>query len=202
VKITVFGSTGGNGRLILDEAARRGHEVTAFARQAAALADVAGLAAVVEGDGRNQADAAKAVTGQEAVIMTVSGRGAPDVAPGIARAVTAAMTSSDVSRLVATSSYGMIATRPYVVASVVRLIFARAFADQLAADRVVEASGLDWTILRGTRLTPGAPKSPARQSTDRFTKGPYSLARLAYAAALIDLAENGTHVGQILNITG
>src|ERR1700722_6851944 len=140
MKITVFGSTGGNGRLILDEAVRRGHEVTAFARQAPALADVVGLAAVVEGDGRNRADVDKAVVGQDAIIMTVSGRGAADVAPGIARAVIAAMASFDVPRLVATSSYGMVANRPYVLASVVRRIFAKAFADQLAADRVVEAS--------------------------------------------------------------
>ena len=41
MKIAVFGSTGGNGRLILDEAMRRGHEVTAFARRGGALAGVA-----------------------------------------------------------------------------------------------------------------------------------------------------------------
>jgi hypothetical protein len=112
------------------------------------------------------------------------------------------MTSFGVSRLVATSSYGMVATRPYVMASVVRRVFAKAFADQLAADHVVAESDLEWTILRATRLVPGTAKSPARQSTELFTRGPYSLARLAYAAALIDLAENSTHVRQVVNITG
>jgi putative NADH-flavin reductase len=47
MKITVIGSTGGNGRLVLDEAVRRGHEVTAFARQAPALAGVAGAAGTI-----------------------------------------------------------------------------------------------------------------------------------------------------------
>lgn len=202
MKIAVFGSTGGNGRLILDEALRRGHEVTAFARRAEALAGATGLAAVVEGDGRDQADADKAVAGQDAVIMTVSGRGEPGVAPGIARAVIGAMAAHGVVRLVATSSYGIVATRPYVLAPLVRRVFRAAFADQHAADQVIEASDLDWTILRATRLTPGPASRPARLSTELFTTGPYSLARAAYAATLVDVAENDAHVRQVVNITG
>ena len=202
MKIAVFGSTGGNGRLILDEAVRRGHEVTAFARRAGALAEVTGLAAVVQGDGRDRAGADKAVTGQHAVIMTVSGRGEPGVAPAIARAVTSAMAAHGVSRLVTTSSYGMVATRPYVLAPLVRRAFRAAFADQQAADQVIEASDLDWTILRATRLMSAPAGRPPRLSTELFTTGPYSLARAAYAATLVDLAENGTHVRRIVNITG
>jgi uncharacterized protein YbjT (DUF2867 family) len=193
MKIAVFGSTGGNGRLILDEAMRRGHEVTAFARRGGALAGVAGLAAVVEGDGRDRADVEKAVAGQRVVIMTVTGRGEPGVAADIARAVIAAMAAHGVSRLVTTSSYGMVATRPYVLASLVRRAFRAAFADQDAADQVIKASDLDWTILRATRLTPGPASRPPRLSTGLFTTRPYSLARAAYAASLVDLAGRERH---------
>ncbi len=202
MRIAVFGSTGGNGRLILDEAMRRGHEVTAFARRGGALVGVAGLAGVVEGDGRNRADVEKAVAGQQVVIMTVSGRGEPGVAADIARAVITAMAAHGVFRLVTTSSYGMVATRPYVLAPLVRRAFRTAFADQDAADQVIQASDLDWTILRATRLTPGPASHPARLSTELFTTGPYSLARAAYAASLVDLAEDGTHVRHVVNITG
>jgi putative NADH-flavin reductase len=202
VKIAVFGSTGGNGRLVLAEGIRRGHEVTAFARDASALADVAGLANVVEGDGRERAAVEKAIAGQAAVIVTVSGRGGAEVISGIARTVTAAMESLGVSRLVAASAYGMVATRPYVVAGVVRRIFAKEFADQAAADLVIAASALDWTILRGTRLTARPAKGPGRRSTELFTTGPYSLPRAAFAAALVDLAQERATVRQIVNITG
>jgi putative NADH-flavin reductase len=201
MKIAVFGSTGGNGRLVLAEGIRRGHEMTAFARDASALADVAGLADVVEGDGRERAAVEKAIADQAAVIVTVSGRGGADVISGIARTVTAAMESLGVSRLVAASAYGMVATRPYIVAGVVRRIFAQEFADQGAADRVIAASELDWTILRGTRLTARPAKGPGRRSTELFTTGPYSLPRAAFAAALVDLAEDGATVRQIVNIT-
>jgi putative NADH-flavin reductase len=202
MKIAVFGSTGGNGRLVLADGIRRGHEVTAFARDAGALAGVAGLAGVVEGDGRDRDAAEKAIAGQAAVIVTVSGRGEADVAAGIARTVTAAMASLGVSRLVAASAYGMVATRPYIVAGVVRRIFAQGFADQAAADQIVASSELDWTILRGTRLTGKAAGGPARRSTGLFTAGPYSLPRSAFAAALVDLAQDRTAVRQTMNITG
>jgi putative NADH-flavin reductase len=202
MRIVVFGSTGGTGRLILAEALRRGHEVTAFARHADALAGVPGLASVVQGDGRDQDLAVKAVSGQQAVIMTVSGRGQPGVVAAVARAVTAAMADAGVSRLVAASAYGMVATRPYVAASLVRRLFAKAFADQLAADQIIQHSELEWTIARATRLTAKPARHPPRHSTAAITKGPYSLSRAAYAAALLDLAEQGAYPRQIVNITG
>jgi putative NADH-flavin reductase len=202
MKIAVFGSTGGNGRLVIADGIRRGHEVTAFARDAGALAEVDGLADVIEGDGRDRVAVEKAIAGQAAVIVTVSGRGETDVAAGIARTVTAAMESLGVPRLVAASAYGMVATRPYILAGVVRRIFAQGFADQAAADRIIASSELDWTILRGTRLTARPAQGQARRSTGLFTKGPYSLARSAFAAALVDLAQDRAAVRQIVNITG
>jgi uncharacterized protein YbjT (DUF2867 family) len=201
MKIAVFGSTGGNGRLIVREGIRRGHEVTAFARRASALADVSGLAAVVEGDGRDPDAVGKAVAGQQAVVMTVSGS-EPGVVSGIARTVTVAMETAGVSRLVATSAYGLVATHPYVLASIVRRIFAKTYAEQLSADRAVEASDLDWTILRATRLTGGPAKRPGRRTTELFTSGPYSLHRVVFATALLDLAEDRDYIHQIVNITG
>jgi hypothetical protein len=61
--------------------------------------------------------------------MTVSGRGEPGVAAGIARTVTAVMTSLKVRRLVTTSAYGLVATRPYVLAPLVRRVFGKTFAE-------------------------------------------------------------------------
>lgn len=202
MKLAVFGSTGGTGRLILTEALRRGHEVTAFARNADALRDISGLAGIVEGDGRDRDAAAAAVAGQDAVIITVSGRGEPDVATGIAQAVTAAMAASSVARLVATSSYAMVATRPYVLAPLVRKIFGKALVDQRSADEVISASGLDWTILRASRLTAAPATRPPRVSTALFTSGPYSVSRDAYANVLVDYAEVPVHVHETVNVTG
>ena len=196
MKIAVFGSTGGNGRLILAEGIRRGHEVTAFARQASALAGVSGLAAILEGNATDQAKVLKAVADQEAVIMTVT------ASEAIARVITGAMQSLGVRRLVATSAYGLVATKPYVLAPIVRRIFARTYAGQLAADRVIQATDLDWTILRATRLTNRPSSHSSRMSSELYDRGPWSIARASFSDALLDLAESRLYIGQIVNITG
>jgi putative NADH-flavin reductase len=201
VRIAVVGSTGGTGRLILAEATRRRHEVTAFARHRDALADMTGLSGVVEGDGRDRAALERAVAGRQAVMMVVSGRGETDAVTGIARTLTEAMESLGVPRLVASSAYGMVAVRPYLLAPLVRRVFRDSFADQLRADRLIETSSLDWTIVRATRLTNRADGHAPRLSTELFTRGPYSLSRTAYASALLDLAEDHAHSREIVNIT-
>jgi putative NADH-flavin reductase len=202
MRILVLGSTGRTGRLVLSLAASRGHAVTAFARRSADLDGVAGLAAIVEGDGRDPSAVVPAVAGHDAVVMAVAGRGESDVAVGIAGTVVAAMASCGVSRLVATSAYGMVAKRPRIVASVVRRVFADQFADQIAADRVIEASALEWTILRASRLVAARGARPARESGDLFTTGPYSLSRAALAESLLRHAEDGADVRRIINISG
>jgi putative NADH-flavin reductase len=202
MQIAVFGSTGGNGRLILREAGRRHHQVTAFARRAEALADVEGLARIVEGDARDGEETRRAIAGQDAVIVTVSGGGEPGAIAAIAWTVTTAMEDLGVSRLVSTSAYGIVARRPLVVAPLIRRIFRATFADQLAADETIRASALDWTILRATRLTGGSPARAPRESTELFERGPFSLTREAFAAALLDLAERPTRTREIVNISG
>jgi putative NADH-flavin reductase len=202
VKITIFGSTGATGRLILDEGVRRGHAITAFARQASALDGTAGIAAVVEGDARDPGSVAEAIAGSDAVIVTVAGHGQPDVATAIARTVTSSMLNADVRRLVTASSYAMVAVRPYVLAPLVRRIIGKVLVDQRGADAIIAASELDWTIARATRLVNSSKPAAARQSTELFMKGPWSLSRAAYAALLLDLAQTDAHVRETINTTG
>ncbi|HEY3923723.1 MAG TPA: NAD(P)H-binding protein [Acidothermaceae bacterium] len=202
MKLAVFGATGGTGPFVLREAVLRGHEVTAFARRPEALVVPSSLASIVTGDARNLDDAAAAVQGQDAVIMTVSGRTQPGAVCEIARAVTTAMSEAGVPRLIATSAYGIVATKPYVMAGLVRRMFAATFADQAAADELVQATELQWTIARATRLIDKPAKRPARTTTELISKGPYSLSRDAWAETLLDLAESGTDIRRIVNVTG
>jgi hypothetical protein len=159
------------------------------------------VAHVVEGDARDTDSASKAIAGQDAVIVTVSGRREPDVVRDVAVSVTAAMSALGVTRLVFTSAYGLVATRPLVAATLVRRILAKPFADQLAGDVVVQASDLDWTIARATRLKAGPAPDAPRASLELFAKGPFSVTRGAWTSFLLDLAENGSYRHQIVNLT-
>ncbi|MGZ3600614.1 MAG: NAD(P)H-binding protein, partial [Ktedonobacterales bacterium] len=68
MKIAVVGSTGRTGRLVLDQAVRRGHQVTAFSRRPQELQGIQGLHATVRGDGLNRSDVLEVVRGQDCVI--------------------------------------------------------------------------------------------------------------------------------------
>lgn len=202
MRIVVFGSTGGTGVHVLREAIQRRMAVTAFARDPQRLTGIEGLDGVVQGDARDDASVFEAVAGQDAVIMTVSGRGEPGVACDIARTVTGAMAAAQVRRLVATSSYGMIATKPLIVAALVRRAFAKQFTDQGEADDVVSNTELHWTIARATRLVTPRPASPPRISKEKFDSGPYSLDRASWARVLVDLAAEEAWPRQYINVTG
>src|SRR5438876_11441639 len=88
MKIAVIGSTGRTGRLVIEEGIRRQHAMTAFTRRPDAFADIPGLRAVVQGDGRNLEDIRRAVRGQDAVISIVAreGRGLTTVISDVTRA--------------------------------------------------------------------------------------------------------------------
>lgn len=201
MKLAIFGATGQTGRLLLAEARRRGHEVTAFARDPASLEAVPGGVGVVRGDARDREAVLAAVAGQDAVITAIAGgKGDPTVQTDAVTTIAAAMRAEGVARLVTTSAYGPVATRPFVVARVVRRIFDVTFADQLRADAVVAGSELDWTVVRPTRLTNGGPGA-SRLDTRLFARGPWSISRRALAGTLLDLTQDGRHVGETVNLT-
>lgn len=66
MRILVIGAAGRTGRLVVEQAAERGHAVTTLARRA-----VPGDHATVLGDATDPAVVGPAVTGQDAVMMAV-----------------------------------------------------------------------------------------------------------------------------------
>src|SRR5712691_4953897 len=71
MRIALFGAGGIIGRRILDEALRRGHQVTAVVRDPTRFSGPADRVAVVQGDVVDAASVAAAVRGHDAVISAV-----------------------------------------------------------------------------------------------------------------------------------
>lgn len=103
MNLTLIGSTGHTGRYVLAEALRRGHRVTAFTRNAAALE--ARPHAVVEGDGRDLEKMRTAVADADAVISIINGGDSrdPHRAAEATRTVMRAMAEARVRRLIVTT---------------------------------------------------------------------------------------------------
>jgi putative NADH-flavin reductase len=156
VKVVVFGATGPSGRLAVERARREGHEVTAFVRDpAVALEGVR----VVHGDATDSRAVAAAVAGQDAVISTLGLHKAFKSGGLIERslgAIVPAMERAGARRLVVMSALGVGATRvqaPWLPRLMYSLLLGDIFRDKAAGERVVEASGLDWTIVHPPLLT-------------------------------------------------
>lgn len=203
MNITVFGSTGRTGRHILAEGLRRGHRITAASRRPHLLHDTAALAAVVTGDGRDPHTVRTAITDADAVIAIIgaASRNGPHHAAAVAKVITKAMSELGVRRLAITSAYPIVAKKPRLAITMLRLALANAYADLADMERIVATSEADWTIVRLNRLT----DKPARGRVD-ISRGlvdkPAAIARADAAAALLDITEDPTYTKTAVNITG
>ena len=203
MNITVVGAAGRLGQQVTQEASRRGHQVTGLARRPERLTRPELLARIAAGDGRDPDTAGRAVTGTDAVVITVAGGMGkdPHQAADVTRTLTAAMRDHGVRRLVITSAYPIVGTRPRAAMWVLRKVLATPYADAAEAERVAAGSGLEWTIARLNRLTDQPPVGPAHISTDLLDRAT-GLSRADAASLLVDLAESRDHVCQALNVRG
>jgi putative NADH-flavin reductase len=203
VKLTVFGATGRTGRHLLAEGARRGHQITAFTRRPQELADQAALAAVVQGDAREPDAVRKAIDGADAVISTIAGAGRKDPhrLADTTRVIAQAMADLGVRRLVVTSAYPTIVQDPPLAMAVLRRLLATSYADNVAMERLVATSGLDWTIVRLNRLTNKAASGTVRTSRGLLAK-PHGIARAAAAATLLDVVADPALARAAINVSG
>ena len=196
MNLLVIGANGRTGLHVLEQGLRRGHTITAFTRRPETLARFADRLKIVQGDGRNIDDLRRAVSGQDVVVMAV---GASD----ILRALVPTMHEAGVRRQVMTSSRSITATKPKLLVGLVWAIFRAAYADLARAEGMLEMSGLDWSIVRATRLD-DKPFS-GQVHTDfapNATGGDWTLTRADYAMTLLDVAENASMIGKALGVGG
>src|SRR5712692_4242779 len=74
MKLTIFGTTGGTGKLLVEQALAAGHEVVAFVRNPSKLTTKHERLTIVSGDVTDQASVERAVAGAEAVISVLGSR--------------------------------------------------------------------------------------------------------------------------------
>jgi putative NADH-flavin reductase len=160
MKVVVFGATGGTGREVAGQALAKGHEVSAFVRNADALGELRERVRVVLGDATGDpARVEAAIQGQDVVVSALGRRKSFRSAGLIERSMAAiipAMQRSGVRRIFTVSACGVGETRrqaPLVPRIMYRLLLEDIFADKAIGDAMLRSSGLDWTILYPTLLS-------------------------------------------------
>jgi putative NADH-flavin reductase len=196
MELLVIGATGRTGKHVVEQGLRRGHDITAFARNPQKLADIQGLNEIIQGDALNLSDIRKAVQGQDAVIVAVGGS-------AIARNLIIAMREAGVTRLVVTSSRSIVATRPWLPITLAWLIFRGVYADSAREEGMIEMSGLDWSIVRATMLTNQPFTGQVHVDFEaNATGGALTLGRADYAMTLLDVVENPQMINKALGVCG
>ncbi len=174
IKITVFGATGRTGRAIISLALTQGMEVTAYARQAAALEPWTGRIRVVQGTLDDAEGIAKAIERTDAIVIAFGPRkrGPQVFCAQATQFIISAMKAQKVRRLVCITgaligeqypSRGLFyrAMRRLLVRKVPHLML-----DRDGQETLVMNSGLDWTVFKPPRLMNGAERPGTRIGPD------------------------------------
>lgn len=159
MKVIVFGATGSVGRRVVAQALERGHHVTAFARDPSRIGVRHSSLAAAQGDATDPVTVAKAITGHDAVLVSIGSGRKGGVRAATARVIVNAMEEVGVRRLVCLSSIGVGDSRAHLNFFWRRVMFGlvlrSVYADHVEQEEIVKAGDLDWTIVRSGSFTDG-----------------------------------------------
>ncbi|MEM8539526.1 MAG: NAD(P)-binding oxidoreductase [Pseudomonadota bacterium] len=161
MKVIIFGATGKIGRLATEQMLAEGHKVTAFARNPHTLELDNPNLAHRAGDANSAEEVAAAIKGHDAVVVTlgsgmsrrslIRSRGTMNVIKG--------MQAHGVDRLICQSTLGANESWSNLNFFWKRIMFGMlirpVFLDHELQEKLVHASGLNWTIVRPGAFTDG-----------------------------------------------
>ena len=162
LRVLIIGATGGTGRQLVTQALERGHEVTAVARNPAALDITHPRLKVLRGDVLDSASLDPAVRGQDAVLSALGHKKffPPNrILSDGTRNVLRAMEAHGVSRFICETGLGIGDTTGrmglYYTMFVIPVILPAYFLDKTRQEQLIAKSRLNWTIVRPGALTNG-----------------------------------------------
>jgi len=162
MKLLIIGASRGIGLDLLEQALSAGHEVTALVRNPQSLAVSHENLRVVKGDILDKGSIEKALTGQDAVCVTIGikvTRKPVSIFSKGTKAVVEAMKNSSCRRLICVTGIGAGDSRGhggFLYDHLFLPLFLRTiYEDKDRQEKIVRESGLDWVIVRPGFLTNG-----------------------------------------------
>ncbi len=184
-KIVILGASGQIARHVVDMLAERGDmELTLFLRDATRLSgDIPANARVVEGDALDADKLKEAIAGQDVVYANLAGE-----VDAQAQAIIAAMRNAGVRKLIFCTTLGIYDEVPGRFGEWNNREIGEYFPPYRKAADLIEASGLDYAVLRPAWLTDADEVDyETTERTDPF-KGT-EVARKSVAALVVKLVE-------------
>jgi putative NADH-flavin reductase len=203
MNILIVGATRGVGRQLLEQALASGHAVTALARNPQRLATRHERLRILKGDILDSDAVAAAMAGQDAVCCTIGVR-TPWEQPAVfsegTRNLLQAMKQTGVRRLLCVTGIGAGNSKGHGGFLYDRifypLLLKGVYADKDRQESLIEASDVDWTIVRPGFLTNGPLTGNYRMLTDMtgITAGRISRADVAHF--ILKELESNRHLRQ------
>lgn len=200
-KIAIIGATGHVGSRLVEEALRRGHTVTAIARDTSALALQEGLS-VQNADALDAAALAEAIAGHDAVFSSTRFASVPE------DAIVGPVKRAGVRRLLVVGGAGSLYAAPgqrvldlpgFPDAYKPEATAGAAFLDALRRERDV-----DWTFVSpSAEFVPGPRTQKFRLGVDELLvdgSGRSWISFDDYAIAFLDEFESGAHIRQRITV--
>ncbi|MEZ4316690.1 MAG: NAD(P)H-binding protein [Myxococcota bacterium] len=200
MKLLIVGGTSRTGRHVVDVALSRSHEVALFCRTPSKVPEPHQHLEVFAGDARDPAALSGAVRGCDAVIciLQADSTGAEQI---VARSILALLSVLDggptgdrpAPRLVLCSARPVTATRPWFILTLLWLWLRNPYRDLARAEGMLEASRVDWRVVRPPRLLDGPGKGAYTVASHPDEPGSaQDLDRVDLALALVEAAESDT----------
>jgi len=203
MKIVLFGATGNIGKVILDEALNRGHQVIAVVRDTAKLDTKHAALTVVQGDVAQPASYDGVLPGTEAAIASLNDHANPANVPRQAAILLDTLSLGVVRRFVWVGGAGSLETAPGV-----RVIDDPGFPEawKAAANAQVDAlnvflaskAPIDWTYISpAAEIAPGERKGGFRVGGEQLLVDAQGHSRISiadFAIGVLDRIEKGDAV--------
>jgi putative NADH-flavin reductase len=214
MKIALLGATGRTGKCIIEEALKRGHKISAIARNTEKLKDL--NISITEGTPYDYETIARAITGCDAVINTLNisrksdNPWSPLAAPKdlISKSAThalKAMEKAGIKRFVALSTIG--AGRSWKKApGILKFIVSisnlkHAFLDHGKQEEILEKSSMDYTICRAPMLSKEINSTGAVATAEEKKPASAVLSRNSAAEFFLDIIENNNYIRETINLS-
>lgn len=205
MRLAIFGATGGTGLELTRQALKRGHNVRALIRNPKRMTLTNENMRIVLGNVLDHESVTKTLLGCDAALVCLGQRNLlrnTRVVSVGTHLIIAVMKEHGIRRMIVESAFGAgesLAQANFLQRLLFSTLLWAPFQDKNVMEPEVKASGLDWTILRPTRLTD---TGPAGHYTTTFMAPELSwVQRADVATAMLRAVEENLWVGESPTVT-